>query len=577
VNLPTHGHGQGYTDLNFMIPELVRTLTFKKGVYYADEGDFSSAGAANLEYFDVLPSGIATAEGGSFGYFRSLVAASPELGDGHLLAAGEIQYDDGPWREPQNFLKGNLVLRYSEGSDAEGWNLTAMGYKAQWNSTDQIPERAVDEGLISRFGTLDDSDGGDSQRFSLSAAWQRTAGDQRTELLAYGYYYDLDLFSNFTYALDQVNGDQFEQQDERWVTGAKARHDWILPIHGFETENAFGIQVRNDSIRNGLYATTRRVRRSTTRRDDVNQLSLSPYFETREQWAPWLRSIAGVRYDVYNFNVESNLAANSGSNWDGIVSPKLSLIFGPFAQTELYLNGGTGFHSNDGRGSTTHVDPLTGERVSPVDPLVRTKGAEVGLRSTWFPQLQSSVALWILDIDSELIFVGDAGTTEAGRPSQRYGVELANFYTPTEWLALDADFAFTHARFTDSDPSGDHIPGAPDAVIAAGATAHDLWGGFFGGPRLRYFGPRPLVEDDSERSDGTLLLSATAGYRFGDFWTLSVEVFNAMNAKDEDITYYYASRLPGEPPGPAEGGGYDDVHFHPVEKTSVRVSLTGAF
>ncbi len=577
VNLPTHGHGQGYTDLNFMIPELVRTASYKKGVYYADEGDFSSAGAANLEYFDVLPSGFAQIEGGSFQYFRSVVAASPEVAGGHLLAAGEVQYADGPWKEPENFLKGNAVLRYSTGTTEQGWNLTAMGYKADWNSTDQIARRAVALGDISRFGTLDDSDGGNSQRYSVSAGWHRNAGNQRTELLAYGFYYDLDLFSNFTYALDQVNGDQFEQRDKRWVAGGSASHSWILPILGFETENTFGLQLRNDAIRNGLFNTTDRHRRSTTRRDTVNQFSVAPYFETREQWSPWFRSIAGVRCDLYNFKVDSDLPANSGGDTARIASPKLALIFGPWAQTEFYANGGLGFHSNDGRGSTIHVDPVTGDPVSPVDPLVRTYGAELGLRTTLIPGLQSTVAFWGLDIDSELIFVGDAGTTEAGRPSRRYGLELANYYTPTEWLAIDADFAFTRARFTNDDPAGDHIPGAPDAVIAAGATVHDLWGGFFGGPRVRYFGPRPLVEDNSVRSDGTVLLSARLGYQFGERWTLSAEIFNLMNAKDDDITYYYSSRLPGEAPGPEEDGGHNDIHFHPVEKTSVRVAFTGRF
>jgi len=577
VNLPTHGHGQGYTDLNFMIPELVHTASYKKGVYYADEGDFSSAGAADLEYFDVLPSGFATAEGGSFQYFRSVVAASPQVGQGHLLAAGEVQYADGPWKVPEDFLKGNLVLRYSAGDSGQGWNLTAMGYKADWDSTDQIAQRAVERGLISRFGTLDASDGGNSQRYSLSAAWHRNVGDQRTELLAYGFYYDLALYSNFTYALEHPDhGDQFEQSDKRWVAGAKASHSWILPIFGFETENTLGLQVRNDAIRNGLFNTEDRRRWSTTRRDTVNELSAAPWFETREQWMPWFRSIAGVRWDVYNFRVDSDLPANSGGDTAQIASPKLALIFGPWAETEFYLNGGLGYHSNDGRGVTIRVDPVGGGPVSPVDPLVRTKGAEVGFRTTLIPGLQSTIAFWWLDIDSELIFVGDAGTTEAGRPSRRYGIELANYYTPTEWLAVDADFAFTHARFTNSDPAGDHIPGAPDAVIAAGATVHHLWGGFFGGPRVRYFGPRPLVEDDSVRSDGTLLLSARLGYQFGERWTLSAEVFNLANAKDDDITYYYPSRLPGEPPGPDEGG-YNDVHFHPVEKTSVRVAFTGRF
>jgi hypothetical protein len=584
VNLPTHAHGQGYTDLNFTIPELIRAVNYKKGVYYADEGDFSSAGAADIQYFDVLPRGLAQVEAGMYDYYRALVADSPRVGDGTLLYAGEVLYNDGPWDHASQFLKGNVYLSYALGDQHQGSSVTAMLYKSGWDSTDQVARRAVNEGIISRFGTLDPSDGGDSQRYSLSGEWHRATANGMTRVELYGFYYDLDLFSNFTYFLDDpVNGDQFEQKDNRWVQGVRAHHDWVTNLGSVVTDNTLGVQFRNDFIRVGLYHTRAQGRLSTTRFDKVAETSVAPYFETREQWTSWFRTLAGVRVDVFNFNVDSNDPANSGNVTDAIASPKLNLIFGPWAATELYANGGLGFHSNDARGTTTTVDvgsgtpgvPSSRTRADPVDPLVRTYGAETGARSTIIPNLHSTLAFWWLHIASELLFIGDAGTTEASRPSTRYGLESANFYTLTDWLTLDADLAFTHARFTDDAPEGDFIPGAPNMVIASGLTADDFHG-LFGAFRIRYFGPRPLVEDDSVTSEPTFLASLQLGYRFNDTWSVRTDIFNLFNRDDSDIDYYYASRLRREPPGPDEGG-YNDIHFHPVEPITARFAVVARF
>jgi outer membrane receptor protein involved in Fe transport len=343
-------------------------------------------------------------------------------------------------------------------------------------------------------------------------------------------------------------------------------------------ENTVGLQVRSDSIRNGLFQTVGRDRvtkvdyeggllPSTTRRDRIWEMSVAPYLENRVQWHEKVRTVVGVRADYYRFDVDGNQSANSGTEDDVIVSPKGSLVLGPWADTELYLSGGLGFHSNDARGVTAPVDAA--------DPLVRTQGAEIGIRSAWIPGLNSTLALWWLDIDSELLFVGDAGSTEASRPSRRYGIELANYYSVTRWLTLDLDVSLSKARFRDSDPAGRHIPGSVESVVAAGATLHDL-GGFFGSIRLRYFGPRALIEDDSVRSSDTILLSARVGYEFNETWTVSAEVFNLLNRDDDEIAYFYPSRLASEPAGPDEGG-FDDLHVHPVYPISFRVALTARF
>jgi hypothetical protein len=580
VNLPTHAHGQGYTDLNFLIPELVRGIRYRKGPYYADEGDFSSAGAAHVALVDGFAQNVfAQGTVGSFHHYRSLLGGSADLAGGSLLGAFEYLHDDGPWDDDQNLQKWNGLLRYSHGDAANGFDLTAMGYTSHWNATDQIPERAVASGLISRLGAIDPTDGGESQRVSVSGSWRRGDEDDATHVNAYFIDYELDLFSNFTFFLDDpVNGDQFEQEDDRQVYGLHAHQHWYRELGGFEMELVAGMQVRYDDVGTvGLFSTAARERLGTTRDDEVGQVSASPYLEHRATWLPWLRSVAGLRGDFYHFDVDSDEPLNSGEENDGLASPKLNLIFGPWWDTELYLSGGSGFHSNDARGTTIAVDPVTGDPASPVDPLVRTVGGEAGLRSAFLPDLQTTVSFFLLDIDSELLFIGDAGATEATRPSRRIGVEWTNFYTPFPWLTFDADFAFTRARFTDHDTStpgdtgGNHIPGSIETAVAAGATVHDL-SGFSGGLRLRYFGPRPLVEDDSVRSDPTTLVSLNLGYEFWDGWRAVFEIFNLLGAKDHDIDYFYASRLPGEP---AEG--VDDLHFHPVEPRAFRFTLRAAY
>jgi hypothetical protein len=588
VNLPTHGHGQGYTDLNFLIPELVQRVNYRKGPYFAELGDFSSAGAADLELFRELPASLAQIEGGSFDYARALWAASPRVGEGRLLHGLELFHNDGPWENPDNYKRLNAVIRYSRGDEANGFSVTALAYAGDWDATDQIAERALAQPGFGRFDTLNPTSGGVSKRFSLSGEWHRANEQSATKVMAYGFYYDLALFSDFTYFLNSPEGDQFEQRDERWTGGVKARHTWFGRLGARDMENTAGLDLRSDAIENGLFQTIDRRRAgktdhaggaipAVTRQDEVWQASVSPYLENKIQWAEKFRTVAGLRLDYYHFDVDSNLPVNSGTEDDAIASPKLSLIFGPWAKTEFYLQGGLGFHSNDGRGTTTRVDPSTGDPVDPVDPLARTYGAEAGVRTTYFPGLQSTLAFWWLDIDSELLFIGDAGTTEASRPSRRYGIEFANYYTPAPWVTFDADFSLSHARFRDDDPAGDHIPGSIESVIAAGVTLQQPGErGFFGGLRVRYFGPRPLVEDDSVRSGETVLLSAQLGYRFNSRWTVSAEAFNLLDRKDSEIDYYYPSRLSGEVAGPDEGG-YNDRHFHSVDPISLRLALTGRF
>jgi hypothetical protein len=573
VNMPTHAHGQGYSDNNFLIPELVAGVQYQKGTYDATEGDFSAAGNINVSYLNVLDRPLVKLEGGEDRFGRALFAASSRIGRGHLLYAAEAYHNDGPWQNPDDLEKWNGILRFSLGDQQNGFSLTATGYRGRWSSTDQVPRRAVDDGRLDRFGAVDTSDAGETHRLTLAGEWRKSTSAGLTVVKAYGIDYGLDLFSNFTYFLDDPeNGDQFEQKDERTVLGASVSQRFLSGWLGRDVESVVGVQGRRDRIPLvGLYHTALRQRLETIREDDVTQSSGSAFAQTSIQWTSQVRTTAGLRGDLYHFDVASVDPANSGTRTASLVSPKLGVVLGPFRNTEVYGNWGWGFHSNDARGSVQTRDPRTGEPVDPVDPLVRARGAEIGLRTVVAGRYHGTVAFWGLDIASELLFVGDAGTTEASRPSRRVGFEWSNELEVAPWLTFDADLAWSRARFRDADPAGDLIPGAVEGVVSAGAAVHDV-GPWSGSLRLRYFGPRPLIEDDSVRSSASTTLNARASYRLSSRYTLNLDVFNLANAKAGDIDYFYTSRLPGEPLA-----GIDDVHTHPLEPRTVRASITATF
>ncbi len=573
VNTPTGAHAHGYADVSFLIPELVSGVQYKKGPYFADEGDFSAAGAANINYVNQLEQPELRLSGGNSGWQRLFGAASPRVGRGFLLGAVEMNHDDGPWDRSDDFQKLNAVLRFSQGDNRNGLSITGMGYWANWDSTDQVAERAISQGVISRFGNLDSTDGGKASRQSLAVELQRSSGPASLRATGFLLHNNLNLFSNFTYFLDDpVRGDQFEQAERRTSAGGRLSYRRLGHFFERHTESAVGLQVRRDWLDPvGLYHTQARRRLSTTREDSVGQTMSSAYGQTEIEWTPSVRTTLGVRADLYQFAVTSDNPRNSGDGSDALVSPKFGAVFGPWAGTEVYANAGTGFHSNDARGAVTRVDPASGSSVSPVTPLVKARGAEVGLRTVRVRGLQSTVALWYLGLDSELLFVGDAGTTEAGRPSRRVGLEWANYARLTPWLTADADVSFTRARFTDDDVVGTRIPGALDRVVSAGLTVEPVKP-LFGSLRVRHFGPRPLNEDASVTSQSTTLWNAEAGYRVSLKARIVLEAFNILNAKVSDIDYFYTSRLPGEP-----ADGVDDIHLHPALPRSARIAVHFAF
>ncbi len=459
LNLPTHAHGEGYSDMNMVIPEFVERVDYEKGPYYADVGDFGSAGSAHLVFYQTLPHDFVTVEGGMHGYERGVFGFSQKLGACNILYGGEAYHDDGPWVHPDDYRKFNGILTYSQGNEANGFSVTARGYYGVWNSSDQIP---ASFGATNFFGAINPTDGGNSQRFSLQAEWHRQDENSETRIMAYGFYYYLDLFSDFTYFLTDTNqGDQFEQQDKRWAGGLDARHTIYSEWFGRDVQNTFGLQVRNDWIDNGLYQTENRVRvqkidsqngdsilPADTDVNDLTDTQVGFWVENKIQWADKFRSVAALRGDLDYFDVTSlSNPTNSGTAYSLLPSPKLSLIFGPWVKTEFYVQGGFGFHSNDGRGATQTQEPISadypnGGQTARIPVLIQTRGAEIGVRTLAMPHLQSTVSLWYLYSQSELEQDGDTGGTVASQqPSNRYGVEWANYYTLTKHLAFDFDMA----------------------------------------------------------------------------------------------------------------------------------------
>ena len=509
---------------------------------------------------------------GEEGYGRLLAMGSLELANGYLSGALEGQVYDGPWTDiKEDVEKINSLLKIGGGNDVHSWSATAMYYDNDWNSADQIPDRAVSSGLVDEFGSIDSTLGGNTRRASLSGQYSHQHESHRSEWRGYVIDSELDLWSNFTYLLDDpVEGDQFRQRDDRTIFGGSYSRFWVSGLNN-HFHHRMGAEVRYDDIDTvGLYRTRDRRRIGIVREDAVEQGSSGLFYELDWRFATDWRAVLGIRGDYYRFDVDAGEPVNGGDDSDSIVSPKASLIYAFSDTSEAYLSGGYGFHSNDARGVTARIDPVSGEAVSSADPLVESKGAEFGFKGVWLDSWNASLALWYLERDSELLFVGDAGTTEASRPSERWGVELNNFLTLNEIWSLEVDLAWTDAKFSDSAPEGDDIPSALE-YVATGAISARYPSGWFGSFRIRFFGDAPLVEDGSVESDGSTIANLALGWSNND-WRLQVDVLNMFDSDDHDIDYFYASRLQGEPQE-----GVQDMHYHIFEPRQVRVYLTRNF
>lgn len=581
MNMPTHAHGQGYMDINSIIPELVKNIEYGKGPYYAEVGDFSSAGFSKMYSMDKLPKGIVKFTGGMYDYYRALIANSNKIGRGDLLYAGELNFYNGVWQQPEDSKKFNGMLRYSLNEDKWGFSINGKAYSNSWTATNQIPQSLINDGTLDQYGTMDPSDGGKSNRYSISSNIWNKGDNWKNDINIYALYTDVNLWSNFTGFLDNpVQGDQIHQFEHRVQTGGNIEHTRYNKLFGFDMDNTIGLQLRHDEIMDiGLQRTQNRVPLSLVSRSDVGETTVGAYIKNQTYWHEKFRTVAGLRGDYINNDVtvlatgsnDPNIAAaNSGTRGQIMISPKLSLVFGPWAKTEFFLNGGYGYHSNDARGTTLRFDPSNGSAIDTgrVNPMAYSRGGEAGMRSNYIRGLNSTIAFWWLESSQELVFVGDAGTTEVNGKSHRYGVEWTNYYKPNDWLTLDADFALTSARYADAQEgeTNDYVPNSVGRVISTGATVVAP-NGIFGTIRMRHFGSVPLDPSGRFWAGATSIVNLGVGYTQKRY-KLEVDLFNLLGTKHNDIAYAYDYAYP------AGAEGQSGLMKHPVEPRMVRATFT---
>ena len=611
INLPTNAHGQGYADLNFLIPETISGLEVRKGPYYADVGDFATAGDLHLSLRDSVDRNIQSVTAGSFGYNRLLSLGSAKVGGGSLLYAGEFNTYNGPWVTAEDARKFSGIVRYTQGSPTDGISATAMAYANSWNSTDQVALRAITTGQIGLLGEIDPTDGGDTSRFMLSTRFANSDDYGMWKGNAYVVKYTLNLFNNFSwFTTNPTLGDQFHQSDDRIYSGGGVSRTFNGTLFNWPSQTVFGLQARDDDINVGLDNTFRRQFLSNTLFDHVNEGNVGVYAQNTTRWTDWWRTTFGLRGDYFAASVNSMLQpANSGNPNASLPSPKFTTVFGPFYKTEFFLGAGLGYHSNDARSVVTSEVP--GDPTTPQSGtafLVRSAGAEIGARTKIVPGLDSSISLFYLHQNSELFFDGDTGTTVPGPPSVRTGIEVTNNYQPVSWMRFDADLALTRARFVGFDTAqqelfdslagfppaqignapGNFIPEAPWMVAGAGITLGERTG-WFSTLRWRYISSRPLTEDGVFQSPPLNTINGRVGFQFANSWRVQLDALNLLNSSSYNASYAYGALLPsdalfarcfparGAPTVPAAvcQNGFMDYSIHPLDSLAFRLTLAG--
>lgn len=601
VNEPTNAHGQGYTDLNFLIPELATDISYTKGSYYADEGDFASVGSVHINYLDTIANQFSLT-GGGFGFERLFTAGSSPLADGHLLAALELQHYDGPWVTPDDQRKANALLRYSVGDDHDGYSITGSFLHDLWNATTDQPERALTEGLISGFGSLDPSDGGIAQRVVLSGQDHVPTGAGQLNVDTYlaGNY--LTLWNDFTHWLvDPLHGDQEEQHENRAIVGGSI--SYAYPTRWFDRDNEVlvGSQERYDFVLVQRLPTELRAAippadepLGFTENDRVRLESDAVYGQATTHWSDWFRTVLGLRED---YQRGTDRGTNDGTASKALFEPKLNLILEASPTSEYYLSAGRGFHSDDLRGVNRARN--TGTAGAPL--LAEQTGEEVGTRQEFGGgKVALTLALFSLDAQSETTYDPDIGQDTAGPASRRYGYELNVTYQALHWLEFYASFSQDHARFkTPYDDGtghlGEYMPNAPLATGSFDIYVKDL-GAWSGGLAYRYLGAFPLSSgscvDSAVRRDFPGVMSCAEaptakgevyGHGYGvwngdvhyalpDGWSVSLGIYNLLNKKANAMEYWYVDRIAGEP-----AYGVADLHVHPLEPLSARFTLSKKF
>jgi TonB dependent receptor/TonB-dependent Receptor Plug Domain len=614
VNLPTHAHGQGYSDINWLIPELVSYVDFEKGPYYANAGDFSAAGSYTIDYVNTLARPITEVGLGDFGYSNFLTAESQPAGAGNLLYALQVSHDNGSFIRPDEYAKFNGVVRWSRSTNDSDFSLTALGYHGTFQSSDQIPMRLVNAGELSPYGLVDPWDGGTTARYALVSQWQHTDAAGTTAVGAFGFQQSLRLYSDFTYYLDDATdyynvtrnpvtcvaayttcdpgpvhtssyvsycpandapgaarapahslapvefafacGDQREQLDNRFVSGINASRQFAP--RGAVTTTA-GLGVRNDNVPTvGLFLTHDQIPYpdGTLSLAHVVERDTYAWAQSLIQIGSKLQLTPGLRLDHYDLDVDDSVAADSGRVASAMLNPKFTAAYVISPYQEVYEDFGESFHSNDARGITDTLDPQTQAPYNALGQPVLQNTPLVRAAGEEIGYrysrgaLNSTLAFWQLHLNSELVFDGDAGVTYAGGPTMRRGIELTNFYRLKPWLILDADIATSKARFL-NNPGG---LGAyvPESIgtVTAAGATVDRQN-YAASLRLRYFGPRILDQEGNAVSAPAVTYDAQTTWKLHRGYDIVADCFNILNAQTDDVEYYYQSWLPQDAANPA--------------------------
>ncbi|MCB4862538.1 TonB-dependent receptor [Sphingobium sp. PNB] len=534
MNFRSHGHGQGYLDLNGLIPEIIAREDFRKGPYRADGGDFALAGAAYMKTIDGFDRPWMSVEGGSYGSRRIAAGGTIKgFGPGELTLVAQAKAYDGPWEEPEHLRHYAGFAKYRAGAV----EATLHAYRATWRPTEQIPERIVGSPVCAdMFCSPDPSARGATTRFVGNVAV--TQADWRAN--GYAQYYDWSMYSNPTYADPDGGSAQIRQYDRRWIIGATAEKRWSL---GSTLDFGVGTEDRYDHIGNvGVSRTADRAFLSSLGRYHVEELSLALYGDVTWRPLPGLRVTGGLRGDHYRYAVRARDAAaaalGEGKGSDSLLSPKASLAYRVAPALELYANWGRGFHSNDVRGAV-NVDTA-------VPVLVRGTGKELGGR-VQIGSASLTATYWWLNVGSELRFVGDSNAVEPTGASKRHGYEIVAFWRPLPWLALDGNYTASHSRYD----NGDRIPNAFENAASGGVAV--VLGRWETSLRVRHLGPYPLIEDNSVRDKGSTVVNARGAWK-GKRIELYGELLNIFDSRDKDIAYFYESYIPAfDMTGPQEG------------------------
>jgi outer membrane receptor protein involved in Fe transport len=589
VNMVSHGHGQGYADLNWVIPELIERVEVHKGTYFAQFGDFATAGAVNMVTHRGFEKSQLTLGGGSFDSWRGLFIAAPELEGWTPLVAGQVYGTSGPFERSEGLERFSLFAKLTRQlSGRTSLSVALTSYGSGWNASGQVPLRRVSTGQLDRFGTIDPTEGGNSQRHSLYATYRAlTEREGEVNVMAYAVQYRLNLFSNFTFfSRDPDNGDMIEQHDARTLAGLNASYRFRRELGTMSFVTTLGAQLRTDSIDNSLYYDKARERLAPVVNASIREGSLGLYAQEEITFTPWLRTVLGLRADYFGFDVEDPLEdlATPGTKTSGVrqaslVSPKASLVFSAIPDTELYLNFGYGFHSNDARGVVRQPDPVT--------PLTRARGYELGARTRLFDRLDLAGSLFRLDLDSELVWVGDEGTTEANGPTRRRGLEAEARLKLLPWLFADADVTVSRATFVQNVGNANAVALAPTLILAGGVSARHP-SGAYGRLGVLHLGDRPATEDRFLTAEGFTRVDATLGYR-GSFYEVNVGIQNLLNTEWREAQFANVSRLPDElseescPAGTRPAGeegafeGCEDLHFTPGAPLNAQATVSFFF